>query len=551
VPIDARIPLGVTGPDPNGFTNALAAGMKMRQYQIEADREARKDELAVAKRNALRTYGMSARTPEDLKALYAEAPEAAAGVEKSTREAEYHAARTRKLQAEWSKANHQLLVDASGAILANPTRGNATMVLDSLEAQGGDVTRPRKQLESTPDQALLTLFKGWGMNAKQVQEIALREQEASKPKWDSYSGRWVEQPGQPAPMGSQPPTVRPGTVVPGGELPPPEDIDAEVRYRAGEGPPPTGNVDYEGLSDQGLDELVRASSATRQPPAPPVGSPPVQVDTPPPVDGQVSPPVYQTPAQRDAARDQRQAAKDAEAQRIAQEQLDLEKGRAKAQEEAAKQKREIAAGQRLTPADASKAQQKLVRLEIMKQQLAAVRAAWEGEKNKETGKQEGGIKGSYSAGPGARLYTYTPEGEKFDKAIASLVASKTAILRTPGVGATSDFEQAIEMADLPSRSTYEGTTEQQIAAYEALVKEYEEGLRGLLAGPAPAPAEAAPPPQAPLQVEASPLKDEPIPKPQPQAEFDSMPMPGEYTGKRIRTPEGQVYRSNGRQWVRE
>ena len=30
MPLDTRIPLGVTPMDPNGFTNALAAGMKMR-----------------------------------------------------------------------------------------------------------------------------------------------------------------------------------------------------------------------------------------------------------------------------------------------------------------------------------------------------------------------------------------------------------------------------------------------------------------------------------------------------------------------------------------
>jgi hypothetical protein len=124
VPLDARIPLGVTPVDPNGFTNALAAGMKMREVQNASDRLARADErteaknaLAVAKDAAIRKYGMSARGPEDLKTLYAEGGGAAgAEVEKNTADAGYSKVRTDKLTSEATMKKHavvsQLLTSA-------------------------------------------------------------------------------------------------------------------------------------------------------------------------------------------------------------------------------------------------------------------------------------------------------------------------------------------------------------------------------------------------------------------------------------------------------
>jgi hypothetical protein len=104
MPIDARIPLGAAGVDPNGFVNALAAGMKARELQNEADRLARKDELADTKRNALRTYGASGRTSEDLNALWAADPDAAAGIEKTAATAALNTAKTDTATAQGDKA---------------------------------------------------------------------------------------------------------------------------------------------------------------------------------------------------------------------------------------------------------------------------------------------------------------------------------------------------------------------------------------------------------------------------------------------------------------
>lgn len=173
--IDARIPLGVTPPDPNGFTNALAAGMKMRELQNAGDRAAYKDEAAVRKSNALSKFGQSDRGPEAVRTLYAEAPDAAPGVEKNIREAEAHDAATKKAQLEWGMANYKLLRDASASVVANPTRENATAVLDELEAQHGDMTRVRSQMEQTPDHAIGTLFKGLGSTVPQLEQMRSRE----------------------------------------------------------------------------------------------------------------------------------------------------------------------------------------------------------------------------------------------------------------------------------------------------------------------------------------------------------------------------------------
>lgn len=562
MPLDTRIPLGVTSVDPNGFTNALAAGMKMRELQNAGDRAAYKDELAVRKSNALSKFYQSPRRSEDIATLAQEAPDAVGAAEKSSREAQAHEATTKKAQLEWGMANYKLLREASASVVANPTRENATAVLDELEAQHGDMTRVRSQMQQTPDHAIGTLFKGLGSTVPQLESMALAREKAAAPKLNTYTNEWEYPPqgGAPASVGAQPttapaesaPTVAPagpGTVVPGGELPPPGDIDAAVLHRAGQGPAPAGNVDYEGLSDEGLAELQRTSTASRKPPSSAV--PPAS-----PVDGQPAPTeapqtpvVYRTQAERDAARDQRQDLRDAATdRRYADERaettrrMDLQDRKFDQQTRKTQIAEEIATGQRLTAADASKAQQKLVRIDVMKRQMAAVRAAWEGTK------QAKGIKGTMAAGPGAAYYApglLSEAGEKYDAAVAGLVASKTAMLRTPGVGTMTDFDQKLDIADLPTRNTHEATTEQQLVAYENMIADMESGYRGLLAGPAEAPAEAGP--ATPVQV--SPDSGPSLPKP--VKEFNSLPMARELPGKRMRFPDGLIYRSNGTDWVRQ
>lgn len=91
-------------PDPDGFTNALAKGMQMRRYQQEGQAAQREEEEAVWQRNALSTYGSSPRAPEDLNALWAASPEAAAGIEKTAGAAALNTARTATATAQGKKA---------------------------------------------------------------------------------------------------------------------------------------------------------------------------------------------------------------------------------------------------------------------------------------------------------------------------------------------------------------------------------------------------------------------------------------------------------------
>lgn len=76
----------------------------MRELRNAGDRAAYKDEAAVAKSNALSSYGSSKRTPEDLKTLWAASPEAAAEIEKTAGTAALTTARTDTATAQTKKA---------------------------------------------------------------------------------------------------------------------------------------------------------------------------------------------------------------------------------------------------------------------------------------------------------------------------------------------------------------------------------------------------------------------------------------------------------------
>lgn len=123
--------------------------------------------------------------------------------------------------------------------------------------------------------------------------------------------------------------------------------------------------------------------------------------------------------------------------------------------------------QRISTADATKARIKLTQIQTARQQLQAAKAAF----NK--------LKNTYSAGPGGQFLP-TPEGQQFDRAIRNLSPLITAVTRVPGVGAMSDYESKLQESALPSRGTYEASTEQQIADLERLLDTVEGGYRDLL-----------------------------------------------------------------------
>jgi hypothetical protein len=143
MPIDARIPLGVTPPDPNGFVNALAAGRKVATDQRTLDLTERKNELA----NRL-------------------------AVSKAQSDAELNTAKANKANAEGVSLNIKAIREGVDAIGANPTRENFLMVADWLDTQKVPTTILRKQIETTPDQALPSLHQGLATTVKEQETLA-------------------------------------------------------------------------------------------------------------------------------------------------------------------------------------------------------------------------------------------------------------------------------------------------------------------------------------------------------------------------------------------
>jgi hypothetical protein len=172
--------------DPNGFTNSLAAGMKMRQTQNESDRLAYKDEAAVAKRNALSKFYQSPRGQEDVATLAREAPDAVSGIEKNTREAQLAEVQAKKYKAEGAKSDFAVMRDASQALVANPTDENFDAIMASVEPQLSDPSIPKlwtKQWYSakTPE-AREGYARNWAMGAAKAEEQVRKQAEDAKPQ---------------------------------------------------------------------------------------------------------------------------------------------------------------------------------------------------------------------------------------------------------------------------------------------------------------------------------------------------------------------------------
>lgn len=123
----------------------------------------------------------------------------------------------------------------------------------------------------------------------------------------------------------------------------------------------------------------------------------------------------------------------------------------------------------LTPQDASKARQKLVQINVARNQIKAVRSAFDK------------IKNSYSAGILGN-HLPTPEGQAFDRSVANLKPLISAITRVPGVGSMSDYETRLQESGMPSRGTYEQVTEQQLNDLESLLDGIDGGYKDLLGG---------------------------------------------------------------------
>lgn len=296
------------------------------------------------------------------------------------------------------------------------------------------------------------------------------------------------------------------------------------------------------MSRESLDTLLQAQTdldnAQGGPAAQPTDVPPAPpVDGPTPVDGPQAPPphappphapppqVYRSPAERYAARDAAADANTQVSQRIAQETLNLKKTEAEARERRRTQP---------TPQIAAKNREKLQTFDIIDARLDDVEAAFMGPKNPDGTRKPGGIEGSFSVG---LVGGYLPSegGRGYDATVDALRPFLRQISRTPGEGTMSDYETRQAEALLPSRNDHESVIKQKILQIRNIIKQSRSGMTA----PA-APAGAGPTAPARTPVKVAPAK-----------EFDSLPMPPELPGKRMKFPDGSVRRSNGRDWVRE
>jgi hypothetical protein len=121
----------------------------------------------------------------------------------------------------------------------------------------------------------------------------------------------------------------------------------------------------------------------------------------------------------------------------------------------------------LSPRDANTARNKMTQLALARQQLADVKAKYDALKGSHTGPLAGRIP--------------TADGEAFDTAVNSMRDTITAITRTPGVGAMSDFETRLNQAKIPDRTLWHhDSIKQQIDSLEQIVSVLEQGYGSTL-----------------------------------------------------------------------
>lgn len=122
----------------------------------------------------------------------------------------------------------------------------------------------------------------------------------------------------------------------------------------------------------------------------------------------------------------------------------------------------------VSPKELQAAKGKIQAAQILKQQIAAAREKF------------ALIKETAAAGPSGYLLPLSEKGQNFDAAIDALRSSVTALTRTPGVGAMSDFETKLDQSKIPSRNEYESTTEQKLKQLEDLANQIELGYSSIL-----------------------------------------------------------------------
>jgi hypothetical protein len=126
---------------------------------------------------------------------------------------------------------------------------------------------------------------------------------------------------------------------------------------------------------------------------------------------------------------------------------------------------------------------------VARQQLQNIKDKWEALVGKKGA--DGKRSGAASAGPFGGGMLPTEAGSNFDAAVDQFRSTITALTRTPGVGAMSDYETRLDQSKMPSRRDYESSTEQKIQALEQFVNSLDAGYADIVGegakadGPAP------------------------------------------------------------------
>jgi hypothetical protein len=122
----------------------------------------------------------------------------------------------------------------------------------------------------------------------------------------------------------------------------------------------------------------------------------------------------------------------------------------------------------LSQKDATTAKMKLNTVSLARQQLNAIKQAFEEGRN-----------GVNAFGPGQGLLP-TEAGKKFDSRVDQMRSTLTALTRVPGVGAMSDYETKLDQSKFPSRRDYESVTADKLQQLEDMLALIETGYTDLM-----------------------------------------------------------------------
>lgn len=122
----------------------------------------------------------------------------------------------------------------------------------------------------------------------------------------------------------------------------------------------------------------------------------------------------------------------------------------------------------LSQKDATMAKQKLNTVKLARQQVAAIKDAF-----------ETGRKGMNAFGPGQALLP-TEQGKLFDSRVDQMRSTLSSLTRVPGIGAQSDYEARLDQGKFPTRGDYESVTADKIAQLDAMLGTIETGYENLL-----------------------------------------------------------------------